>query len=389
MRPSRFLAVCGLLITLISAGCVRNSPRSALSPAGTAIPIPQQVVSTRDPAPPQVLRYTLAPLPEPVDPQWNCQPQLGVLLGTVYETLVYLNEDYIFEPSLAASWETSADGTSYTFQLHPRVKFHDGTLLTAESVRRNLDRIAAGPSRLLPGYLGTDELDENTVRVRFDRPYPTFLYQLSTVCMAMLLPAAFGNDGRLQGTLPAGTGPFQVSAGEEAAGGMLTLVRNEKYEWGPASYKPNVVRGLIESGEDQDSPCRTGDWVRDHAGLAFLKTIILQFLPDAVQRAAALETGQADAAEDLSLADAERLQRTGRFWVFTVPLPTPDDATTDRETFRRRRITIQALAPSEVRASPDPPSVVFNAQRREVNCLSYGVHAWNTSLYDTSIRGIP
>ena len=207
--------------------------------------------------------------------------------------------------------------------------------------------------------------------------------------MAMLSPAAFGADGALQGKLPAGTGPFLIASGTAAAGQTLTLMRNDKYEWGPASYKPKVARGSTESGEDHDSPCRTGDWAYDHTGHAFLETVVFQFLSDPAQRAAALEAGQVDAAEDLSLADAERLQGAGRFWVFTVPLPTPDDATADREAFRRRRITLQALTPSEVRAASNPPNVLFNAERREVNCLSYGAHAWDTSLYDTSIRSTP
>ena len=358
-------------------------------PAGTATAVSPLGLSTRDPEPPQVLRYALAPFAEPADPQWNCQPQVGMLLRVIYETLVYLNDSYIFEPSLAASWEVATDGLSYTFKLNPKAKFHDGTLFTAGVARRNFDRIAAGPARLLPGYLGTDEVDENTVRVRFDRPYPTFLYQLSRVCMAMLSPAAFGADGKLKPGLPAGTGPFRVAGGEAAAGRTLTLARNDKYEWGPASYKAPIARGALESGNDDDSPCRTGDWLRDHTGRAFLETVTLQFQTDPARRAATLEAGQADAAEDIPLADAERLQKTGHFWVFTVPLPTPDDATISRESFIRRRITIQALSPSEVRTASNPPNVLFNAQRREVNCLAYGAHTWDTTLYDTSIRAIP
>ena len=123
-------------------------------PTGTVVAVAPFGQSTRDPEPPQVLRYALAPFPEPVDPQWNCQPQVSVLLGAVYETLVYLTDDYIFEPSLAASWDVSADGLSYTFKLHARAKFHDGTPLTAEVVRRNLDRIAAGPVGVAPRLPG-------------------------------------------------------------------------------------------------------------------------------------------------------------------------------------------------------------------------------------------
>src|SRR5689334_21183982 len=36
-----------------------------------------------------------------------------------------------YEPDLAKSWEISADGLTYTFRLHPNVRFHDGSPLTA------------------------------------------------------------------------------------------------------------------------------------------------------------------------------------------------------------------------------------------------------------------
>jgi peptide/nickel transport system substrate-binding protein len=38
-------------------------------------------------------------------------------------------------PGLATAWEISADGLTYTFHLHPDVKWHDGTALTAADVQ--------------------------------------------------------------------------------------------------------------------------------------------------------------------------------------------------------------------------------------------------------------
>ncbi|MDB5384286.1 MAG: peptide transporter substrate-binding protein, partial [Rhodospirillales bacterium] len=36
---------------------------------------------------------------------------------------------------LAQSWEAAPDQLTYTFRLHPNVRFHDGTILTSEDVR--------------------------------------------------------------------------------------------------------------------------------------------------------------------------------------------------------------------------------------------------------------
>ncbi len=42
---------------------------------------------------------------------------------------------------LAASWTVSPDQLSYTFKLHPNVKFHDGSALTSDDIKASYDRI--------------------------------------------------------------------------------------------------------------------------------------------------------------------------------------------------------------------------------------------------------
>lgn len=44
---------------------------------------------------------------------------------------------------LAKSWDTSADGKTYTFHIYPGVKWHDGYPLTAEDIKFTFDRIIA------------------------------------------------------------------------------------------------------------------------------------------------------------------------------------------------------------------------------------------------------
>ena len=42
---------------------------------------------------------------------------------------------------LAQSWTVAPDGKTYTFKLHPNVKFHDGTAMTSADVKASYDRI--------------------------------------------------------------------------------------------------------------------------------------------------------------------------------------------------------------------------------------------------------
>ena len=44
------------------------------------------------------------------------------------------------EPSLAESWEISADGLTYTFKIRQGVKFHDGSEVNAPAIVRSLTR---------------------------------------------------------------------------------------------------------------------------------------------------------------------------------------------------------------------------------------------------------
>ena len=51
------------------------------------------------------------------------------------------------EPALAESWESSADGLTWTFKIRQGVKFHDGTALDAAAVCYNLERMYTQTAR--------------------------------------------------------------------------------------------------------------------------------------------------------------------------------------------------------------------------------------------------
>lgn len=55
---------------------------------------------------------------------------------------------------LARQWEVSADGLRYTFRLHQGVKFHDGSLLTADDVEASYRRIIF-PESYAPGLVSS------------------------------------------------------------------------------------------------------------------------------------------------------------------------------------------------------------------------------------------
>ena len=70
----------------------------------------------------------------------------SVVYLNIFQGLTRFTSDGSVVPELAESWDISADGLTYTFQLHDGVTFHDGTVMDAEDVKFSLDRARAADS---------------------------------------------------------------------------------------------------------------------------------------------------------------------------------------------------------------------------------------------------
>jgi ABC-type transport system substrate-binding protein len=66
------------------------------------------------------------------------------LESLIFETLVDVDENGRLVPALATSWQNTQGNSRWVFQLRARVKFHDGTPLTADAAAASLK--AANPS---------------------------------------------------------------------------------------------------------------------------------------------------------------------------------------------------------------------------------------------------
>src|SRR6188768_3939729 len=79
--------------------------------------------------------------PKNFDPIFNDDGESFRPIRQMYDTLIaYKPGTAQLEPALAKSWESSADGTSWTFHLREGVVFHDGTAFDAAAVCANFDR---------------------------------------------------------------------------------------------------------------------------------------------------------------------------------------------------------------------------------------------------------
>ncbi|PYB71895.1 ABC transporter substrate-binding protein [Rhizobium wuzhouense] len=149
-------------------------------------------------------------------------------------------------PSLAESFDVSADGLTYTFKLRPGVKFSNGRAVVASDVKYSIER-AVNPKTQGPGagffgaiagfdavsggtsetLSGIETPDDQTVIFKLSRPDATFLHVLA-INFASVVPkeaveAAAGDFGKK----PVGSGTFILK--DWTIGQKLVFDRNPDY----------------------------------------------------------------------------------------------------------------------------------------------------------------
>ena len=158
------------------------------------------------------------------------------LNGNVYEGLFRLTDDGEVENLLAADYQVSDDGLTYTFTLQDGVTFHSGAALTAADVKYSIEKVTAEDSQSARksnfGVVSSiDASDPTTVVVTLSTKSISFIYNLSYV---WIMNAA-ATDRK---TTEDGTGPYTLDTWKR--GSTLSLNRFDDY-WGTAAANGRVV----------------------------------------------------------------------------------------------------------------------------------------------------
>jgi peptide/nickel transport system substrate-binding protein len=171
--------------------------------------------------------------------------------------VAYDGKEVGFVPDLAKEWEIVGDRV-HVFRFHQGVTFHNGAPFTAQDVQWNLERVKdvkqapihAWKLKLLEKI---EVLDDHTVRLTFEKPYPFLRVALtgSTGRAGTIVSRqAVEQWGKDYGRHPVGTGPFKFVEWKEAD--AILLERNPQYfELGadgkPLPYLDKVhIRFIIE-----------------------------------------------------------------------------------------------------------------------------------------------
>lgn len=171
-----------------------------------------------------------------------------IAVGTIFDSLTRVDEQFMPHPAILDSWDSSDGGKTWQLKLRSGVTFHDGSSVTADdvaySIQRNLNPKGSSPVvGLLGPYLGPNDVvavDKSTVRLALSAPYA-------------FIPVALGNrymrvikQGATDFTRPVGTGPFVFKA--HSPGQSFSVTRNANY-WAGAPK----VDGINSSNIPDDS----------------------------------------------------------------------------------------------------------------------------------------
>ena len=167
----------------------------------------------------------------------------SVMYSNVFEGLTRFMSDGAVVPGLAKSWDISADGLSYTFNLQTDVTFHDGTTMDAEDVKFSLDRARAEDSTnaqkgLFANIAAVDVIDAETVKVTLSQPRGNFLFNMAWGDAVIVAP----ESAETNATAPIGTGAYRFV--DWVQGDRLELTRNADY-WGDAPAIQNATFRFI------------------------------------------------------------------------------------------------------------------------------------------------
>ncbi|MFG8316971.1 ABC transporter substrate-binding protein [Pseudomonas aeruginosa] len=204
--------------------------------------------------------------------------------GKILEGLITFDTELKPQPVLARNWSVAADGLTYTFELQPDVKWHDGQPFGADDVVFSFSdfypQVDKRMASIFAEYVDSVQArGDSQVVFRLKKPFSPLLSALGSGLRPIVPRHLYaGTDYRSNpyNLKPVGTGPFVFL--EWKRGAYIRLARNPDY------------------------------W---HKGLPYLDGIVYHVIPDAAARAAAFERGEVQVLRsgDADYADLARLSR--------------------------------------------------------------------------------
>ena len=235
------------------------------------------------------LNWVVNPIPTSLIPLTTSAGGNSDIGPKVVEGLLTYGYDLQPKPLLATAWSVSSDGLQYSFTLRQGVKWHDGRDFTSADVAFSILTLKQVHPRGRGTFANVTEVktpNANTAIVVLSKPAPFLLTALASAESPIVPKHLYeGTDiaSNKYNSAPVGTGPFVFK--EWVQGSHAIFERNPNY-W------------------DKPKP--------------YLDRVIARFMPDAVARAAALESGAIDLGNAvIPISDVERFKKLPQLRVDT------------------------------------------------------------------------
>lgn len=294
--------VAVLVLLLVGLGGFLALP-SAPGPSASTDPSPGVSLP-----PPQTYREGVVGTPASIMPVTDRTRADRTLVGLIFSGLVRLGPGDTFQPDLAASWTEDATGTTWTFRIRDDATWQDGEPVTAEDVVFTVEALknpdASGAMASSWAEIDAIAVDAKTVRFTLRSPLAGFL----AVATQPLLPAHILADVPFTDLAtypfarqPVGNGPYALT---ELSDTMAVLT--------PAALLAPPTPAPSASIDSLATPAPAGTPARP---VPYLERIEIHFYPDPGALAAALRSGEVDAAAGLppsevsGIADMTGIQR--------------------------------------------------------------------------------
>jgi ABC-type transport system substrate-binding protein len=192
------------------------------------------------------LRFAIPDQIRTLDPTVGFDEFTSLVLHPLFDTLVDFAPGSVeIVPRLAARWEISDAGLTYSFELRPGIAFADGAPIVAAHVKYGLERALTTPAspfgEFLADVAGAPELaagkatdcagivadGDRRVVIHLSRQNPALLDILTMPFATPQRPDHVARAGAQLRRRPDATGPFELDSWDE--GGRLVLRRSPRY----------------------------------------------------------------------------------------------------------------------------------------------------------------
>jgi len=224
MKKKKMLLTLLVFVSLSIALCGCIGDKSSADTSSITIGLPQD-------------------LEESLDPHVAKAAGTKEVLFNMFEGLVKPDSDGNFIPALASKYEILDEGKVYSFTLRKDVKFHDGSLVTAEDVIYSINRCAdaTDETTFVPAYSNIEKIEElETGEIQIT------LKEKDTEFLAYMTTAIIPKSNLNANTNPIGTGPYRfVSRSPQE---NIVLERFDSY-WGEPANIKNVTLKILSNAD--------------------------------------------------------------------------------------------------------------------------------------------